>query len=316
MSKYDFNNIEFSNSVNNIKSALYDVISSINGKIFNLEDGNNQKEVLQAELKKLIDLQDKIEKSVYSVDKLLSGDDIVIEKEEVEINTEDNTDNEINLDNKQFVPDQISADEEVELSDKAINDLYKDTGDSEENKEETNQIDVGDSGLKLPGLDSTTVEETPKEESEKTESTDAPEEPKIEETQEVQTDTPEIETEVKEETPEVKEETVQEEKPTLETEPVEEKKPDVMYMVSKTSNDPSKAIIVTNSQFQKLLESHDKQRSLSKFRNLFKLDNVQHDDINLEEMMNKANELYKAGDTKGAEELYNKISEINESRNS
>ena len=32
--------------------------------------------------------------------------------------------------------------------------------------------------------------------------------------------------------------------------------------------------------------------------------------------MNKANELYKSGDTKGAEELYNKISEINESRNS
>ena len=203
----------------------------------------------------------------------------------------------------------------MELSDKAINDLYKDTGDSEENKEENNQIDVGDSGLKIPGLDSTTLEE-PKEESESTENNEAPEEPKIEETQEVQADTPEIETEVKEETPEVKEETVQEEKPTLETEPVEEKKPDVMYMVSKTSNDPSKAIIVTNGQFQKLLESHDKQRSLSKYRNLFKLDNVQHDDINLEEMMNKANELYKSGDTKGAEELYNKISEINESRNS
>ena len=315
MSKYDFNNIEFSNSVNNIKSALYDVISTINGKLFNLDDGNSQKEELQTELKKLIDLQDKVEKSVYTVDKLLNGDDIVVQKEEVEINTEDNTDNEINLDNKQFVPDQINTDEVVELSDKAINDLYKDTDASEENKEETNPIDVGDSGLKIPGLESTTVEEA-KEESENTESSEAQEEPKLEEVQEVQADTPENETEVKEESSEVKEENVEEEKPTLETDSVEEKKPDVVYMVSKTSNDPSKAIIVTNGQFQKLLESHDKQRSLSKFRNLFKLDNVQHDDINLEEMMNKANELYKAGDTKGAEELYNKISEINESRNS
>ena len=32
--------------------------------------------------------------------------------------------------------------------------------------------------------------------------------------------------------------------------------------------------------------------------------------------MNKANELYKSGDVEGAEALYNKISEINESRNS
>lgn len=103
-------------------------------------------------------------------------------------------------------------------------------------------------------------------------------------------------------------------------EPVKEEKgfdnSNIKYMVSKTTNDPSKAIIVTNNQFNKLLASHDTQRSLSKFRNLFKLDNTQHDDVNLEEMMNKANELYKSGDVKGAEALYNKISEINESRNS
>ena len=36
-----------------------------------------------------------------------------------------------------------------------------------------------------------------------------------------------------------------------------------------------------------------------------------NENLSLEEMLNKATELYKSGDIKGAEELYNKISEIN-----
>lgn len=429
MSKYDFNNIEFSMAVSNIKSSLYDVISSINGNIFSITEELNEendeqklalKNKLEIELKKLISLSEQVEKTISSVDRILSDNDLDVNNE-VEVNTDDNSENDINLDSKQIIPDQIDTDEEVEISDKAINDLYKEEDDntetevttSEENsevketvpdvneetvseekteaedavpevKEEAPEekpvieIPVGDSsseensvateetvseektdveepssdenaseeneinpvieaaGLKLPGLEnnSNSDEETPVEE---TTSEVKEEEPIVElpvsdslseennteedttttEVKEEPVEEPNIEVPVVENTEETKEE-----KPTLDTLPVEEDNKEsndnstINYMVSKTTNDPSKAIIVTDGQFKKLLASHDTQRSLSKFRNLFKLDNVQHDDINLEEMMNKANELYKSGDVKGAEELYNKISEINESRNS
>lgn len=429
MSKYDFNNIEFSMAVSNIKSSLYDVISSINGNIFSIteelnEENDEQKSALknklEIELKKLISLSDQVEKTISSVDRILSDNDLDVNNE-VEVNTDDNSENDINLDSKQIIPDQIDTDEEVELSDKAINDLYKEENNNTETEETTSEensevkeavpdvneetvseekseaedavpevkeeapeekpvieIPVGDSsseensvaeeetvseekseveetssdenaseeneinpvieaaGLKLPGLEnnSNSDEETPVEE---TTSEVKEEEPTVElpvsdslseennteeettttEVKEEPVEEPNIEVPVVDSTEEAKEE-----KPTLDTLPVEEDNKEsnnnsnINYMVSKTTNDPSKAIIVTDGQFKKLLASHDTQRSLSKFRNLFKLDNVQHDDINLEEMMNKANELYKSGDVKGAEELYNKISEINESRNS
>ena len=429
MSKYDFNNIEFSMAVSNIKSSLYDVISSINGNIFSIteelnEENDEQKSALknklEIELKKLISLSDQVEKTISSVDRILSDNDLDVNNE-VEVNTDDNSENDINLDSKQIIPDQIDTDEEVELSDKAINDLYKEENNNTETEETTSEensevkeavpdvneetvseekseaedavpevkeeapeekpvieIPVGDSsseensvaaeetvseekteveepssdenaseeneinpvieaaGLKLPGLENnsnsdeeTPVEETTSEVKEEEPTVELPVSDSLSEENNTEEDTtttevkeepveePNIEVPVVESTEEAKEE-----KPTLDTLPVEEDNKEsnnnsnINYMVSKTTNDPSKAIIVTDGQFKKLLASHDTQRSLSKFRNLFKLDNVQHDDINLEEMMNKANELYKSGDVKGAEELYNKISEINESRNS
>ena len=403
MSKYDYNNIEFSMAVSNIKSSLYDVISSINGNIFSLDEelkDNNDptkealKNKLEIELKNLISLSEQIERKISSIDKLLIGNDIEV-KEEVEINTEENDEDNINLDNKQIIPDQINENEEVELSEKAINDLYKeeDTNSVEEvaessvvnpvieipvsdNKEEKTEETAPQ--VETPVEEKPVAEEAPATEDKKEETTEpAPTEttsqveapveevtPAIEEKAEaVVADTPAEENtapteEVKEEvslegtglkipgiesseenTEETKEDNIpvpvveNEKKPeettsekseldslSTDSEPVKEEKgfdnSNIKYMVSKTTNDPSKAIIVTNNQFNKLLASHDTQRSLSKFRNLFKLDNTQHDDVNLEEMMNKANELYKSGDVKGAEALYNKISEINESRNS
>lgn len=380
MSKYDYSNIEFSVAVSNIKSSLYDVISSINGKLFVLEedlkDNNDEQKAtfknnLESELKQLISLSDNIEKTISSVDKLLGGTVIEV-NEEIEINPEEQLGNEINLDNKQIIPDQINQDEEVVLSDKAINDLYKvdetkednstedkveneplvdmpidNNSESAETKETPNVENIG---LKIPGLENVSEEIVSADESsvdnsvasnsvndnlsvtkpiaepEMTMST--PTEEKTVSESEVPTPVeekavsePEAPTPVDEKAvskPEVP--TSAEEKVVLDSLPVEKTTSsddsDIKYMVSKTSNDPSKAIIVTSSQFDKLLASHDKQRSLCKYRNLFKLGNVQHDDMNLEEMMNKANELYKSGDVKGAEELYNKISEINESRNS
>ena len=341
MGKYDYNNIDFSMSVSNIKSSLYDVISTINGNIFGLEEDlkdtkDAQKEALknslEIELKKLISLSEQVEKHISTVDRILVGTDYEV-KEEVEINPEDHDDNSVDLDNKQIVPDQIREDEEVELSEKAINDLYKTEEETSPVEKPIIEIPVSDNEATTPVVAETPVEQEESAPAEQETKPEVAEEsvsvegtglklPGIESSPIELKEETSVEQEEPTEEPVTEPETESEEKPKLESLPVEdsEEKPNdnsnVQYMVSKTSNDPSKAIIVTSAQFDKLLASHDKQRSLCKHRKLFKLDNVQHDDMNLEEMMNKANELYKSGDVKGAEALYNKISEINESRNS
>ena len=83
------------------------------------------------------------------------------------------------------------------------------------------------------------------------------------------------------------------------------------FTVNKGNKDLPKAILVTTKQYNNLLESLSSQKALCKFRNLLTTTSDISNDVDLEMLMNQANDLYKSGDIKGAEEIYNKISEIN-----
>lgn len=86
----------------------------------------------------------------------------------------------------------------------------------------------------------------------------------------------------------------------------------ISYIINKDNIDVAKAILVTSLQFEKLLLSRDDQKTLCKLRKYMVMPGeTEEEEVSLEELLQKAEELYKQGDTQGAEELYNKISELN-----
>ena len=89
-----------------------------------------------------------------------------------------------------------------------------------------------------------------------------------------------------------------------------------VFTVNKGNKDLPKAILVTEKQYNNLEKSLSSQKALCKFRNLLTdLSSESAEKVNLEDLINQANELYKQGDLEGAEKLFNRVSELNAQRN-
>ena len=110
---------------------------------------------------------------------------------------------------------------------------------------------------------------------------------------------------------------------------------DAIQKFNKNTHAKAKAILVSNEQYSKLMLSRDTQKALFNSKNKIVhevasvddkesttdniVDNVVSDveetysdkQKQIEELMNKANQLYQDGKLDEAQELYNKISEIN-----
>ncbi|MBQ1551799.1 MAG: hypothetical protein IIZ67_06825 [Bacilli bacterium] len=377
MGDYSFNNGKFSVVVSNIKSSVYDVVSAISVKLFELGDSGNSKlrEQLELELKELIQVSNTVTSKISKIDKMINLEEID-ESSLIDVDSSKND----GIDNIKLEPKEVKVgnierdDEEVTISTKALENLMSDSDNtSEVDVDEEEEKDSSSSGLgdiyNIGGPSADVKPEVSEPEiTSVNESTDneAPEvspvneeKPEITlaaESETVSTDKPlEGIVAVEEATPETKElpnidlsnisgvvedkSSEVEEKPVLsekeasiERQRQEANTKKISYIIDKEGKDATRAILVTSAQFDKLLLSHDRQKALCKFRNMFngEVGNSSmptmndapsservlkipesNENLSLEEMLSKATELYKSGDIKGAEELYNKISEIN-----
>ena len=377
MGDYSFNNGKFSVVVSNIKSSVYDVVSAISVKLFELGDSGNSKlrEQLELELKELIQVSNTVTSKISKIDKMINLEEID-ESSLIDVDSSKND----GIDNIKLEPKEVKVgnierdDEEVTISTKALENLMSDSDNTsevdvdEEEEKDSNSNELGDIyNIGGPSADAKPEASEPEITSvdESTDNVEPEVSPVNEEKPEI---TPAAESEtfstdkplegivaVEEETPETKElpnidlsnisgvvedkSSEVEEKPVLsekeasiERQRQEANTKKISYIIDKEGKDATRAILVTSAQFDKLLLSHDRQKALCKFRNMFngEVGNssmpTMNDDpsservlkipesnenLSLEEMLSKATELYKSGDIKGAEELYNKISEIN-----
>ena len=377
MGDYSFNNGKFSVVVSNIKSSVYDVVSAISVKLFELGDSGNSKlrEQLELELKELIQVSNTVTSKISKIDKMINLEEID-ESSLIDVDSSKND----GIDNIKLEPKEVKVgnierdDEEVTISTKALENLMSDSDNTsevdvdEEEEKDSNSNELGDiyniggpsadvkpevSEPEITSVNESTDNEAPEVSpvnEEKPEITPAAE------SETVSTDKPlEGIVAVEEATPETKElpnidlsnisgvvedkSSEVEEKPVLsekeasiERQRQEANTKKISYIIDKEGKDATRAILVTSAQFDKLLLSHDRQKALCKFRNMFngEVGNSSmptmsdapsservlkipesNENLSLEEMLSKATELYKSGDIKGAEELYNKISEIN-----
>lgn len=377
MGDYSFNNGKFSVVVSNIKSSVYDVVSAISVKLFELGDSGNSKlrEQLELELKELIEVSNTVTSKISKIDKMINLEEID-ESSLIDVDSSKND----GIDNIKLEPKEVKVgnierdDEEVTISTKALENLMSDSDNtSEVDVDEEKEKDSNSNGLgDIYNIGDTSADakaEVSEPEiasvSETTENVEPEVSPVSEEKPEI---TPAAENEtvsidkplegivaVEEETPEKKElpnidlsnisgvvedkSSEVEEKPVLsekeasiERQRQEANTKKISYIIDKEGKDATRAILVTSAQFDKLLLSHDRQKALCKFRNMFNGEvgsssmptmseassservlkiPESNEKLSLEEMLSKATELYKSGDIKGAEELYNKISEIN-----
>lgn len=377
MGDYSFNNGKFSVVVSNIKSSVYDVVSAISVKLFELGDSGNSKlrEQLELELKELIQVSNTVTSKISKIDKMINLEEID-ESSLIDVDSSKND----GIDNIKLEPKEVKVgnierdDEEVTISTKALENLMSDSDNTsevdvdEEEEKDSNSNELGDiyniggpsADAKLevsePEIASVSVSTDNVEPEVSPVNEEKPEITPAAESETVSTDKPlEGIVAVEEETPETKElpnidlsnisgvvedkSSEVEEKPVLsekeasiERQRQEANTKKISYIIDKEGKDATRAILVTSAQFDKLLLSHDRQKALCKFRNMFngEVGNssmpTMNDDpsservlkipesnenLSLEEMLSKATELYKSGDIKGAEELYNKISEIN-----
>ena len=267
--------------------------------------------------------------------------DSITEETEEEINEDLSTPEETVQDEEipAMVEDNIDdEDDTIEISDKAIDDLMNIDGKDEDDITEVDLEDKVEEEQDEPTeeesqeeVEEPVEEEKPQEEIEK-ESEETPqeeieesvEEEKVEEsTEEVQEEpTTEVEEPVEEEPQKEVEESTEtpviEEKSEDDTDKAiaEQKenvtKKEISYIINKDNIDPAKAILVTSLQYDKLLLSRDEQKTLCKLRKYMIMPGEKEkQEMNLEEMLSKAESLYKEGKTSEAEELYNKISDLN-----
>ena len=185
-----------------------------------------------------------------------------------------------------IVPEEESDDDTVELSDKVLDDMMKES-------DEENMVSVN--------LDEKEETETVEEKSS--------EEPVIEEEKKE-------EAEIIEEKPSEESETLEEKNIDSTEEAINQQKEKVTnkvisYIINKDTIDPAKAILVTSLQYEKLLLSRDEQKTLCKLRKYMVMPGEKEEPVDLEKMLQEAERLYKEGNTVAAEELYNKISELN-----
>lgn len=370
MGDYSFNNGKFSVVVSNIKASVYDVVSAISVKLFELGENGQSKlgDELERELKEIIQASNAITARISKIDKMINLEQI---EDSSLIDVDSSKDD--GLDSIKLSPKEVQVgnierdDEEVTISSKALENLMSDS----ENSVEVDMDDEGNSSglVDIYNMGAPASEEVPlvskpeiasigeeKVDEVKPEVTPVVDEkPVMDVMEERVVDKPLegiVAVEDEEEKPVVNElpnidlsnvsgvvsDKTEEDLPVLsETEAsIERQRQEantkkISYIIDKEGKDATRAILVTSAQFEKLLISHDRQKALCKFRNMFNgevgstsmpsLDSPAGERTlkipssegtpSLEEMLNKATELYKSGDIKGAEELYNKISEIN-----
>ena len=379
MSDYSFNNGKFSVVVSNIKSSIYDVVSAVNVKLFELGENGKSKlgEELEKELKELIQASTTLTTRISKIDKMIDLDELEESSLiDVDSSKDDSIDN-VKLEPRDIKIDNIEKDdEEVSISTNALENLMSDS----DNTVEVNVDEVEDSApeitpatedkseVDVPEITVASEEKVEDEPSEKTtdsendpfidlanfsftkgepkaevkeEKSEVPSKPlegvvSVEEEKKESVEIPNIDLSnisgVVQDTPKEEMPVLSEKEASIERQRKEANTKKISYIIDKEGKDATRAILVTSTQFDKLLLSHDRQKALCKYRNMFNgevgsvdvgpsIEGVpnnnetkmpeSNENLSLEEMLNKATELYKSGDIKGAEELYNKISEIN-----
>lgn len=409
MSDYSFNNGKFSVVVSNIKSSIYDVVSAVNVKLFELGENGKSKlgEELEKELKELIQASTTLTTRISKIDKMIDLDELEESSLiDVDSSKDDSIDN-VKLEPRDIKIDNIEKDdEEVSISTNALENLMSDS----DNTVEVNVDEVEDSAPEItpatedksevdvpeitvaseekvedgvpqvaPATEDKPEENVPEiavageekvedKPSEKTtdsendpfidlanfsftkgepkaevkeEKSEVPSKPlegvvSVEEEKKESVEIPNIDLSnisgVVQDTPKEEMPVLSEKEASIERQRKEANTKKISYIIDKEGKDATRAILVTSTQFDKLLLSHDRQKALCKYRNMFNgevgsvdvgpsIEGVpnnnetkmpeSNENLSLEEMLNKATELYKSGDIKGAEELYNKISEIN-----
>ena len=379
MSDYSFNNGKFSVVVSNIKSSIYDVVSAVNVKLFELGENDKSKlgEELEKELKELIQASTTLTTRISKIDKMIDLDELEESSLiDVDSSKDDSIDN-VKLEPRDIKIDNIEKDdEEVSISTNALENLMSDS----DNTVEVNVDEVEDSApeitpatedkseVDVPEITVASEEKVEDKPSEKTtdsendpfidlanfsftkgepkaevkeEKSEVPSKPlegvvSVEEEKKESVEIPNIDLSnisgVVQDTPKEEMPVLSEKEASIERQRKEANTKKISYIIDKEGKDATRAILVTSTQFDKLLLSHDRQKALCKYRNMFNgevgsvdvgpsIEGVpnnnetkmpeSNENLSLEEMLNKATELYKSGDIKGAEELYNKISEIN-----
>ena len=136
MGDYSFNNGKFSVVVSNIKSSVYDVVSAISVKLFELGDSGNSKlrEQLELELKELIEVSNTVTSKISKIDKMINLEEID-ESSLIDVDSSKND----GIDNIKLEPKEVKVgnierdDEEVTISTKALENLMSDSDNTSEN---------------------------------------------------------------------------------------------------------------------------------------------------------------------------------------
>ena len=140
MSDYSFNNGKFSVVVSNIKASIYDVVSAISVKLFELGENGQSKlgEELERELKELIQSGNQITSRISKIDKMINLEQI---EESSLIDVDSSKDD--SIDNVKLSPKEIKIgnierdDEEVSISSQALANLMDDSA-------TTTEVDMDD----------------------------------------------------------------------------------------------------------------------------------------------------------------------------
>ena len=148
MSDYSFNNGKFSVVVSNIKSSIYDVVSAVNVKLFELGENGKSKlgEELEKELKELIQASTTLTTRISKIDKMIDLDELEESSLiDVDSSKDDSIDN-VKLEPRDIKIDNIEKDdEEVSISTNALENLMSDS----DNTVEVNVDEVEDSAPEI-----------------------------------------------------------------------------------------------------------------------------------------------------------------------
>ena len=148
MSDYSFNNGKFSVVVSNIKSSIYDVVSAVNVKLFELGENDKSKlgEELEKELKELIQASTTLTARISKIDKMIDLDELEESSLiDVDSSKDDSIDN-VKLEPRDIKIDNIEKDdEEVSISTNALENLMSDS----DNTVEVNVDEVEDSAPEI-----------------------------------------------------------------------------------------------------------------------------------------------------------------------
>jgi len=154
----DFNNSEFADAMENIKSALFDITSTINVKLNELsnddsEDAASFREELNARLMNIIRTSNEMLSNISAVDKYIDLDELVGEEEE----------DEVDLPTKEMDHIEVDEEEEPQEEEEEVDDNTEEVENVDDEPTEDTEEDVEEQATESEEV----VEDKPKAETPK-----------------------------------------------------------------------------------------------------------------------------------------------------